>query len=388
MLDDKDSVFPINRYLGPEFFCDREEESNKLMEALTNGRNTVVMAPRRFGKTGLIHHTFHRIKAKRKNVITVFLDIYSAKDLSDFNSQFLSAVSEALAEDSSKIWETVSSFFKSLRPVVSFDPFTGVPEVSLSAETPQKVEKDLGEILRILDAQKKPVYVAIDEFQQIESFPENADAILRTHIQQCKNISFIFSGSQKHLLLPIFSDAKRPFYASTDFLHLQKIDVDEYATYIHNQFAKRKKSIEEEDVRYILNWCRVHTYYVQVICNKIDSIGAKKINHQHVIDVMTGTIKEQDALMSSIKAMLPVNQWELFRAICMEDQISSYTSRDFIQKHKLPSSAAVVQSMKALEEKEMIYMSGIDPKTERAIYEPYNVFFAKWVKHRKAVSGL
>lgn len=121
--------------------------------------------------------------------------------------------------------------------------------------------------------------------------------------------------------------------------------------------------------------------------NKLDSKGVKKIERQHVIDVMTGTVKEQDALMSSIKAMLPVNQYDLFRAICMEDEIRSYTSRDFIQKHKLPSSAAVVQSIKALEEKEMIYMSGIDPKTGRAIYEAYNVFFAKWVKHRKAVSG-
>jgi uncharacterized protein len=385
MNDAKDNLFPVLNYYGPAFFCDRENETAQLSSALNNGRNTVILAPRRFGKTGLIKHVFHKLKIEDKDCITVFVDIYSAKSMADFNSIFLNAVTEAIAP-SKGVLETISMFFKTLRPNVSFDPFTGMPNVSLTNESSQKTESDLGEILKTLDAIGKKVFVAIDEFQQIEEFPENADAIMRTHVQSCQNINFIFSGSQKHLLFPIFSDAKRPFYASTDFLNLQKIDRDIYVKFIVAQFAKKQKQIAVEQAQFIVDWCRVHTYYVQVICNKLDAFNEQELDHQLIVDAMTDTIKEQDAVMSSIKAMLPVNQWQLFEAICLEDEISSYTSRDFIQKHRLASSAAIVNSLKALEQKEMIYLSGVDSETNKGVYEAYNVFFGKWVKHRKAIS--
>lgn len=386
MNDDKDNRFPINKYLGPEYFCDRESETQKLIEALSNGRNTVLMAPRRLGKTGLVHHVFHEILSKKNKAITIYVDIYSARNINEFNGLLLAAATEAMASSSSQVLETIGKFFKSIRPVVSFDSFTGAPQISLTADSTATAKKDLGEILKTLDALGKPVFIAIDEFQQIETFPEKADAILRTYIQQSKNLSFVFSGSQKHLLLPIFSDPKRPFYASTDFLYLDKIERAIYADFIVEQFKKGGRHILPDDAGFILDWCRRHTYYVQVICNKVYSTGAKKVTHDIILDVMMSTIREQDAVMASIKAMLSKNQWELFLAISREDEIRSYTSKDFIHKYQLSSSAAIIQSLKALEDKEMIYISRYDQKTERAIYEPYNVFYAKWVKHRKAIS--
>lgn len=385
MKDEGDNLFPVNKYLGPDFFCDRQEETEKLIQALKNGRNTLMLAPRRFGKTGLIHHTFYCIQQQQKEAITIFCDIYSARNLAQFNGLLLSAVTEALTKDRHKMLETITKFFQSLKPVVGFDPFTGMPQVSLTSENSAKAEKDLQEILKIVDAQNKRVYIAIDEFQQIELFPENADAILRTYIQQCKNITFIFSGSQKHLLLPIFSNANRPFYASTDFLNLEKIDREKYAQFIMVQFAKKSKMISEENVKYVLDWNRTHTYYVQSICNKIDSRSDKKIEIELITEVMSETVLEQDAIMSSVKAMLPTNQWDLYEAICLEDQISSYTAKDFVHKYRLSSSASIVQAMKALEDKEMIYQSGIDSVTQKPIFESYNVFFGKWVKHRKSL---
>lgn len=45
--------FLISGYYSPEFFCDREQETGTILDALHNGRNVALIAPRRMGKTGL-----------------------------------------------------------------------------------------------------------------------------------------------------------------------------------------------------------------------------------------------------------------------------------------------------------------------------------------------
>ena len=53
-MDQNQNPFPVISYQGSENFCDREEETVRLVEAIRNGRNTTLTALRRMGKTGLI----------------------------------------------------------------------------------------------------------------------------------------------------------------------------------------------------------------------------------------------------------------------------------------------------------------------------------------------
>ena len=50
--------FLIAGYYSPDYFCDRETETEKITSALNNDRNVSLMSARRYGKTGLIHHVF------------------------------------------------------------------------------------------------------------------------------------------------------------------------------------------------------------------------------------------------------------------------------------------------------------------------------------------
>src|SRR5690606_38698011 len=104
--------FPINKYLSREYFCDREEEVKRLRNALENGRNTLLFSPRRYGKTGLIHHVFDHYK-RNKDVATVFVDIYSARNIADFNNLFVTAISMALSSKLDKVVETIGTLFRS-----------------------------------------------------------------------------------------------------------------------------------------------------------------------------------------------------------------------------------------------------------------------------------
>lgn len=60
-----DNPFVVTGYFGPEYFCDREEETGSLISALKNGWNVSLISPRRLGKTGLIMHAFDKNKVVR-----------------------------------------------------------------------------------------------------------------------------------------------------------------------------------------------------------------------------------------------------------------------------------------------------------------------------------
>src|SRR5690606_17281186 len=90
-----DNPFVLNAYVSPQLFCDREEETETISSALRNGRHVMLYSPRRFGKTGLIHHVFNGL-GKVRGARTVFADIYAARDVHEFNTILLNAVHEAL----------------------------------------------------------------------------------------------------------------------------------------------------------------------------------------------------------------------------------------------------------------------------------------------------
>jgi hypothetical protein len=78
--------------------------------------------------------------------------------------------------------------------------------------------------LEFLDKQSALVVLAIDEFQQINDYPEKTRKHCYNLLQTLKNIRFIFCGSKKDMMIDLFSNAKRPFYSSTKFISLDKID--------------------------------------------------------------------------------------------------------------------------------------------------------------------
>lgn len=119
--------FLISGYYSPEFFCDREQETVTILDALHNGRNVTLIAPRRMGKTGLIRHAFYRLKEKQPDIVTFYMDIYSTQSLGDFVRLFASTVLGQLDSVPQKALSRISQFIRSCRPVFTFDELTGVP---------------------------------------------------------------------------------------------------------------------------------------------------------------------------------------------------------------------------------------------------------------------
>ncbi len=375
-MKDEFNPFPMRGYHGPELFCDREDEVHRLISNIKNGINTTLLSIRRMGKTGLLHHVFEILKRQRK-AQCIYIDIYADQNLRAFTNTLATAVMKAMPEKK-PAGKRFMEFLKSLRPVISFDAISGEPKVSLDFQQSKEYELSLAGIFDFLEQQQITVAVAIDEFQQVAYFPEkNTEALLRTLIQNLKNVHFIFSGSNKHLLAEMFSNVKRPFFSSTQPIYLQPIPEEKYTAFIREQFTKNKRKIQHDAIEYILYFSKSHTYYTQAVCNRLYNSGIKNIGSEDARDHCMQLLKEHENIFFQYRNLLTPIQWNLLTAIAKEDKVHQPTSKYFLMKHDVGTASNVKRALEALLVKEMIYQENDD---EGAYYRVYDCFLSRWLE--------
>ncbi len=366
--------FPTTTYFGPEYFCDRVEETQSLINNINSHQSTTLISIRRMGKTGLISHLQYKIFGDWESI---YVDILSTENLNDLLNSLSTAILRSISEKTG-IGKKVWNFFKSLHLTLSYDPLSGEPSVSFNLQDNES-KVQIKNIFEMLENHSKPVLIAIDEFQQITSYPEkNVDAYLRTIIQRLQNVVFIFSGSQQHIMHDLFSNPSKPFFRSTSFLHLGKIDFEVYQNFIVQQFLKHKKIISPEVAEEILNWTNVHTYYVQLLCNRVFINSKKEVNRKTWQLEASRLLKEQEMVFYTYREMLTKPQWKLAKAIALEEKVYSITSAALISKHDLGSSSGVLRSMNALMKKEIIIKQFDEEGT--AFYSIYDTLFFRWLR--------
>jgi len=366
--------FTTTGYYGPEYFCNREEETQNLLRNIKSGQSTILVSLRRIGKTGLIKHTLNQLPKGR---LGIYIDILPTENLNGFLNAMASAIVNAIPEKSGlgvKIWKII----KSLRPTITYNPLSGIPEVSFDMKQ-QETELQIDSLLKFLDQQESRVLIAIDEFQQILGYPEsNTDAWLRSIMQQLNNVVFIFSGSQQHLMTKLFTTPSKPFFRSAQFMKLNKIDASKYNRFILKKFKGEKITITPEIVNEMLQWADLHTYYVQLLCNRVYTSGKTQITTSIWQDEAYKLLKEQEAVFYNYRHLLTKPQWQLLKAIAMEGTLYSPTAKDFILKYMLGSPATILRSLKSLSKSEMIY-SEID-QNGRNYYRIYDILFMRWIQ--------
>jgi len=368
--------FVIEGYIAKEYFCDRKNEIETLHRNVQNGCNTTLISPRKMGKSGLIFRYFDDLSAEN-SVQFIYIDVYSSRSLNDFIKLIAEAILLKFPEKTS-IGKKFMKFLKGLRPTITFDPFTGVPQVQIEYQSPQEIVDTLQGLFTFLEEQNTPIVIAIDEFQQISEYPEkNVEAILRTRIQQLKNIQFIFCGSNKSMMMEMFTNVKRPFFASTRLLYLDKIESSEYEIFIRNHFEANKKHIQDEALTAILNLTKSHTFYTQNLCNYIFSMKTNKIDIEVVKNAMANILKENESYFFQYRQLLTTDQWNYMIAVAKENEVSQVTAQKFISKYRIGTPANSRRILKSLIEKELILENLSKGKPT---YQIYDVFLSRWLE--------
>ena len=346
----RNNPFIVYGYKDPETFCDRELELEKLQNAIENGRNVTLLAERRIGKTGLIKHLFNSLS--KSAYPCIYIDIFATSNLAEFTARFAEAIIGSLDSQIVKAVEAASRFFKNVRPGITFDTVTGAPTVSFGLQ-PHTAETTLKECFEYL-AQHGKCIVAIDEFQQIGSYPEKSvEALLRSYVQFLPNVRFIFAGSRHHMMAEMFSSAKRPFFNSTQTLPLDRIDHDKYYT-----FAKRfmdEAGVEFAESAFSMLYSKVDgiTWYVQTILNRLYERGSA--TEEDILSVIDELIQEKNWEFAAMLGALPDGAQRLVKAVAKEGKVKEITSGAFIAAHGLKGSSSVHLSLNKLVEDEVLY---------------------------------
>jgi len=368
--------FIIKGYVSKELFCDREKEIKLLERNVRNGIDVTLVSPRRMGKTGLISRFFDELRADR-SIETLYVDIYSSRDINDLIKMLAEAIMKKFPERST-IGRRFMDFLKGMRPSISFDPLTGAPKVSIVHQDEQQKEYSLRSLLEFIDQQKKTILIAMDEFQQINNYPEhNTEALLRSYIQQLKNTRFIFCGSKRSIMIDMFSNVKRPFYASTQFLSLEPIERETYACFIGETFKKNRREILPEALDYILDWSLLHTFYTQRLCNQAFAMENRKIGTGEVKDACLSILKSNEAVYFQYRQLLTPAQWNFLIALAREGEVRQITAQDFLFRHGIGTPANAKRISEALIEKELILST---PGMKGNTYRVYDVFLSRWLQ--------
>jgi AAA+ ATPase superfamily predicted ATPase len=367
----KHNPFLITGYKSPEYFCDREIESGTLRNAIENHRNITLISSRRMGKTGLIQHVFSDM-SKKSGRIPVYFDIMGTTGFNEFAEVLCNAVLRSMSK-TERAWKGFLRKLGSLRPALAFDSLTGEPRISLDIRSAEEIDLSLDMIFRLMGEKKQYFVIAIDEFQQIASYPEkNVEAILRSHVQKQSNVCFIFSGSKKHMLSAMFSKPSRPFFNSTQMMFLEHIDREAYFDFIRSHFAGRGKQIENEALERIAEYTQLHTFYVQFLCNRLFGTF-KNVGIKEVDKVLYTILRENEPIYASYLNLLTISQYRTLRAIALEGMVEKPTSGNFLAAHHLGAASSVSQAVSSLTKKELIH-------NDSGRLSVQDKFFAQWIR--------
>ena len=366
--------FLIVGYHSPEFFCDRETETATILDALKNGRNITLIAPRRMGKTGLICNAFHHLKEQKSDIITLYMDIYSTQSIGDFVRLFANTVLGKLDAAPQKALNRISQFIHSCRPVFTFDELTGVPKVTIDV-APQDEKRTLKEIFDYLASSQRHCCIAIDEFQQIAEYPEKGiEALLRSYIQFLPNENFIFAGSKQHLMQEMFTSSKRPFYQSTQLINIGSIDRETYADFAIGLFAKCSKLLPRDVFYAIYEMYDGHTWYIQYLLNRLYGYN-QDVDMVMVSDAMEQIVSEQSYSYQTLLKSYSAGQVRLLKAIAREGCVKEILAGDFISRNRLRAASSVSASLKRLQDNELVYLT---PQG----YIIYDRFMREWLRQQ------
>jgi hypothetical protein len=268
------------------------------------------------------------------------------------------------------------SIISSLRAGFHLNTATGEPSFEIGLGDIQEASTTLEEIFIYLEQSHKPCIVAIDEFQQIEHYSErNVEAILRTLIQKCTNTSFVFAGSQHHIMSKMFSSPARPFYQSVSMMHLDCISLTSYSEFVSRHFTSNNRQIATDIIEKIYTKFEGHTWYLQIMFNELFSLTDAGGTCDMILfdEALTNLISAQDFTFQEIISRLPEKQKEILIAISKEGKATGVTSGDFIRKYNLQTPSSVQAALKYLIEKDLVTQ-------ENTIYQVYDRFFGIWIK--------
>ena len=340
-----------------ENFTDRKAETKRLRMNFEAGVNTILISPRRTGKTSLVYRSVEQIEDP--SVKVVMIDIYDCRDEYVFYERFASAILKGLATKAEQAIDLAKNFLSRLSPKIALSP-DPTQDFSISFGVGPKTEKpedilDLPE--QIARKRNWNIVICIDEFQQIGEFPESMafQKKVRGIWQLQKRVTYCVFGSKKHMMDRLFQDKSMPFYHFGDMIELSPIPKEDWVDYIIRRFNTRNMKISAELAGEICDKVQRYSSYVQQLSWNVmvEAEGADVVTGQHVEDGFEMLVRQTSSLFMGQIANLTSFQMNYLKAV-VAGVHSGFSSSKVLESYRLGSKSNIARIENVLIEKELL----------------------------------
>lgn len=341
-----------------DLFTDRTLETKRLLLNFEHGINSILISPRRMGKTSLVKKVISQITDPE--IVPVFMDIYKCRSEYDFYDQFASAVIKATSTHLDKMLETAKDFIIGIAPKITYSPEPNT-DFSLSLGINPSIHQP-EDVLNLPEkiAQKKGIHiiVCIDEFQQIGEMSDSLtiQKKIRSAWQHHQHCSYCLFGSKKHMMSKMFYTRSMPFYQFGDMFFLNKIPKEEWVSFICKRFGDKGKSISKSQAEWIAKVTENYSAYVQQLAWNVYAVSDKCVTDDDLHVGLQATLAQVTPLFVEQTAPLTSYQMNFIRAICNGIH-SDFTKKEVLAKYPMGTRNNLAKITTSLIEKELIEMS-------------------------------
>ena len=375
-----ESPFLFGKTVTEDAFTNRLTDIKRITHNLQNHINTILISPRRWGKSSLVKKVVAIIG--NRNTKIIMLDLMSIRNEEEFYKVLAVETIKATSNKLTEWIETGKEFLKHITPKISLgtDP---AQDFDISFEW-KEVEKSYKEILDLPEkiAKKKKLHliICIDEFQNCGSYkePKLFQKRLRTEWQHHQQVTYCIYGSRHHMMAELFEKQSNPFYKFGDVLYLPKISRNDWISFIQKQFKATKKTITEDLANLIAAMVQDHSYYVQQLCYLVWMATSKIVMKEIIQTALEDLLAQNAILYTRDTENLTNSQYNFLKALA-EGVQTGLSSKEVVHKYQLGTSANVLKIKKALIQKELI-------DDQHGIYflDPvYELWFKKNMLHQK-----
>lgn len=358
-------------------FTDRKEETERLKANFTYGINTILILPRRMGKTSLVDKVCSLVESD--DIRIAHIDAFGCRSEIDFINAFATAVVRATSGKWEEWIENAKVFLSRFVPKISFgqDPLT---DFSLSLEY-NASNNTTEEVLRlpetIAKAKGYKVIVCIDEFQQIGDFPDSLSfqKKLRGVWQLQKNVSYCLYGSKRHMMEQMFQDQSYPFYRFGDMFYLGKISENDWIEYICERFRLTGKHISENLAKEICKVTDRYSSYVQQLAWLVWLKTHDETTEQDLLYAVDRLLDACEPLFMQQTEDLSAYQMNFLHALS-DGVHTGFTQSAVLNSYRLGTAANISRMKKALIEKDLIM---VDKPKHLDICDP---ILTLWLRRR------
>lgn len=345
-----ETPFVFGKIATDKNFTDREQETSCLVTNFKSLINTIIISPRRWGKSSLVNKAAQLATADDNQLRICHIDLFNVRSEEHFYSLLAQKIIAATSSKWEEAIENAKTFFSQLIPKITIgtDPTN---EISIDFDW-EEVKRNPDEVLdlaeKIAKEKKLKIVVCIDEFQNIAEFtdPDYFQKKLRSHWQLHQHVAYCLYGSKRHMMLEVFTNSSKPFYKFGNLMFLNKIETTYLVDFFKTRFHETGKQINDEAALLIAKLSDNHPYYAQQLAQLSWLRTSDCCTETIVKEAHSSLVKQLSLLFATITETLTTQQLNFLHALISGEK--AITSTETMHRYRISSPTSVARSKAAL----------------------------------------